>query len=88
MHEKRNFILVILLTCGVLWSGYEWWYTGDEGFTFFRVVAPLITLGLGAWLTYALTLENPVTLHLAMPKACKDSGSLQRTWRQELLFTT
>ena len=64
MHEKRNFILVILLTCGVLWSGYEWWYTDAEGITVFRMIAPLITLGLGMWLTYALTLEDQLPDHL------------------------
>ena len=29
------------------------------------MLAPLITLGLGAWLTYALTLEDQLPDHLA-----------------------
>ncbi len=65
MHEKRNFILVILLSCGVLWTGYEWWYTDAEGMTFFRILSSLVTLGLGVWLTYALTLEDQLPDHLA-----------------------
>jgi len=57
MHEKRNFLLVILIAVGVVWSGYSWFYSDADGLTM-KIVLPLFTLGIGAWLAYALTLED------------------------------
>jgi len=58
MHEKRNFILVLLIACGVIWTGWALWYSGDEGLTLMRVLASLFTITTGVWLTYALTMED------------------------------
>ena len=58
MHEKRNFLLVILIAVGVVWSGWSWFYSGAEGFSMMRIVSPLFTLCIGGWLAYALTLED------------------------------
>ena len=58
MHEKRNFILVLLLGSACIWSGWAWWFTPDEGITFSRVVSIIVIVVLGFWLAYALTLED------------------------------
>ena len=58
MHEKRNFFLVLLLTCGAIWAVWAWWFTAAEGLSFTRGLSTLVTIGLGIWLTYALTLED------------------------------
>jgi len=58
MHEKRNFLLVIFIALGGLWSGWLWLYSGANGITLMRAVVPLATVFGGCWLAYALTLED------------------------------
>ncbi|MDP7004805.1 MAG: hypothetical protein QF718_01155 [Phycisphaerales bacterium] len=58
MHEKRNFILVLLIAVGVIWCGWAWFYSGDEGFSLMRVISTLLTISIALWITYALTLED------------------------------
>ena len=58
MHEKRNFLLVIFIALGVVWSGWLWLYSGAEGMTLMRAAVPLATVLGGCWLAYALTLED------------------------------
>lgn len=58
MHEKRNFILVLLLGTACIWSAWAWWFTPSQGITFIRIFSVLVMLALGVWLAYALTLED------------------------------
>ncbi len=58
MHEKRNFILVLLIAVGVIWSGWAWFYSGEDGFSLMRVISTLFTISVTLWITYALTLED------------------------------
>jgi hypothetical protein len=58
MHEKRNFLLVICIALGGIWSGWLWLYSGAEGITLMRAAVPLATVVGGCWLAYALTLED------------------------------
>ena len=58
MHEKRNFILVLFIAAGVIWSGWAWFYSGQEGLSLMRVVSSLFTILIALWLAYALTLED------------------------------
>ena len=58
MHEKRNFLLVIFIALGVIWSGWLWLNSEAEGITLMRAVVPLATVFGGCWLSYALTLED------------------------------
>lgn len=58
MHEKRNFLLVLLVAVGFLWSGWAWVYSGGEGFTLMKIVSSGVTLGLAGWLVNALTFED------------------------------
>lgn len=58
MHEKRNFLLIICIALGVIWSGWLWLYSDSEGITLMRVAVPLATVFGGCWLAYALTLED------------------------------
>jgi len=58
MHEKRNFLLVLLIAAGIVWSVWLWFYGAEDGLNVLHAIAPLITLGFGAWLTYALRFED------------------------------
>lgn len=58
MHEKRNFLLVILMTAGFFWTAWAWIYSDTQGVSFVKIASTLITLLLGGWLTYALTMED------------------------------
>jgi hypothetical protein len=58
MHEKRNFILILTVTVGIFWSGWAWFYTSGDGFTFMRVLSTLFVLFTASWLAYGMTLED------------------------------
>jgi len=58
MHEKRNFILILALTVGLIWCGWAWFYSQDEGLTFMRALPSLFVLVIALWLTYGMTLED------------------------------
>tara|TARA_B100000959_G_C14974075_1_gene620881 strand:+ start:1306 stop:2022 length:717 start_codon:yes stop_codon:yes gene_type:complete len=58
MHEKRNFILILLVTVGLFWSAWAWFYTSGDGFTFMRIASTLFTIIVASWLTYGMTLED------------------------------
>ncbi len=58
MHEKRNFILVLLLAVTFIWSGWAWIYAEPDGNTLLRIISTISFLGIGGWLGYALTIED------------------------------
>ena len=63
MHEKRNFILVLLLAGSLLWALVAWFASGsiggaDSGVWFQRIVSLTAAVGLGGALTYALRFED------------------------------
>ena len=58
MHEKRNFILFILFVVGFIWSGWSWIYADMGGLVFMRTISTGLTLVVGAWLGYALFIED------------------------------
>jgi len=58
MHEKRNFVLVLLLAVTFLWTGWAWIYADSEGGYFMRIISTGSFLGIGGWLGYALLLED------------------------------
>lgn len=67
MHETRNFALVLTLIAAVVWSVVAWVYLDPETATLLwpqRIVPPLIVLGVGAFLFYALKLEDKLPDHL------------------------
>ena len=39
MHEKRNFVLVLLLAVTFLWTGWAWIYADSEGGYFMRIIS-------------------------------------------------
>ena len=58
MHEKRNFLLVLLLAASFLWTGWSWFYSDGAGVSLLKISSTVITLLLGGWLAYALTMED------------------------------
>lgn len=67
MHEKRNFILILLVLVAAVWAFVSWFHIIDPDSPFIlghRIISLVATLGLGAWLAYALTLEDKLPNHL------------------------
>jgi hypothetical protein len=58
MHEKRNFILILVVTFGLVWCGWSWFYDSGDGVTLMRGISTLFTLIVGGWLAYGMTLED------------------------------
>lgn len=66
MHEKRNFIVVLLLIVSVVWAIVAWFLLSDQGPMRLaqRVVSPALIVVLGGWLVYALRYEDKFPDHL------------------------
>ncbi len=58
MHEKRNFILILVLGVLVIWTGWAWFYASGDGFTFMRIASTALLLAVAGFLTYGLTIED------------------------------
>jgi len=58
MHEKRNFVLVLLGTASVLWAIWAWTMSGAETLNFAKIFAPLFALAIGGCLFYAFNMED------------------------------
>ena len=72
MHEKRNFILILILGVLVIWTGWAWFYASGDGFTFMRSASTALLLAVAGFLTYGLTIEDHLPGH-----SC---GSMQIDW--------
>jgi hypothetical protein len=58
VHEKRNFVLVLLGTVGLLWSIWAWTMAGVDTLTFSKITAPVLTIAIAACLFYAFNMED------------------------------
>jgi hypothetical protein len=61
MHETRNFVLVLTLVAAVIWATVAWLVFIPEAGTLVwgqRTIAPLLAIGTGAFLFYALRYED------------------------------
>jgi hypothetical protein len=58
MHEKRNFVLVLLGTVTVLWAIWAWTISGEDGIGFSKIVSPILSLAIAGCLMYAFKLED------------------------------
>ena len=65
MHEKRNFLLVIVLVVAVLWAILGWLLLQSAPFhTAQRIASLVLVAGSSAWLIYALRFEDKLPNHL------------------------
>ncbi len=65
MHEKRNFIVVLLLIVSVVWAIVVWFVLDQPPMRLAqRVVSPALIVVLGGWLVYALRYEDKFPDHL------------------------
>lgn len=66
MHEKRNFILILLLLVAAALAFVSWFVISKNApFALgYRIISLAATLGIGAWLAYALTVEDKLPNHL------------------------
>ena len=66
MHEIRNFVLVISLIAGVVWSIVAWFVLGQG--TFLRdpqrIASVVVVVVCAAWLVYALRIQDKLPDHL------------------------
>ncbi len=66
MHEIRNFVLVISLIAGVVWSVLAWFVLGQG--TFLRdpqrIASVVVVVVCAAWLVYALRIQDKLPDHL------------------------
>ena len=58
MHEKRNFVLVLLGTMCLLWAIWAWTMSGQDGLTVSKVLSPILTIAIAGFLIYAFNLED------------------------------
>lgn len=58
MHEKRNFILVLLGAASLLWAIWAWTMSGGDSIGFSKIVSLVITLAIAACLVYAFNMED------------------------------
>lgn len=66
MHEKRNFIMILLLAGSIIWAAVAWVALAPENpsLGFQRWCSALMTGSLSIWLVYALRFEDKIPHHL------------------------
>lgn len=67
MHERRNFILILVAAVSAVWTAVAWLMLG-EGATLLwpqRLIAPPLLLGSAAWLAYGMWLEDKLPDYMA-----------------------
>ncbi|UCD76480.1 MAG: hypothetical protein JSV91_06055 [Phycisphaerales bacterium] len=66
MHEKRNFILILLLLAAAAWAFTAFFVMPPDvwGAVWQKLISVVVVLGLGAWLVYALRIEDKLPNHL------------------------
>ncbi|MCI0362295.1 MAG: hypothetical protein L0Y44_11310 [Phycisphaerales bacterium] len=67
MHEKRNFIMVLLLIGSIVWAVVSWVFLSGEAALHLpqRIASLLLILSLAAWLFYAIKFEDKLPDHLS-----------------------
>ena len=68
MHEKRNFVMVLLLIGSIGWAVFAWVFLqSDENHWTLsqRICSLLLLASLGVWLFYAMKIEDKLPDHLA-----------------------
>ena len=58
MHEKRNFILVLIGTASLLWAIWAWTMSESGFFDATKLFPTLITLAIAGFLIYAFNIED------------------------------
>jgi hypothetical protein len=66
MHEKRNFVMVLLLIGGISWSLVAWFMLqpGAPMLLFQKIASIMLTVSMAAWLFYAMVFEDKLPDHL------------------------
>lgn len=66
MHEKRNFMMVLVLVGSVIWAIYAWIWMPEGSATLWpqRTASTLLTVSLALWLFYAMRYEDKLPDHL------------------------
>ncbi len=66
MHEKRNFVLVLLLLAAAVWAIVSWFVMGAGAAALWpqRIASLAIIAVCGAWLVHALAFEDKLPDHL------------------------
>src|SRR5262245_12987734 len=65
MHEKRNFIMILLLSGSIIWAVVAWLFLGDHAMLLSqRAMSAMLVVSLAAWLIYALKFEDKLPDHL------------------------
>lgn len=65
MHEKRNFILILLALLAGVWAFCVWFHILNPSMiVVHRTVSLVAFIGLAAWATYALKFEDKIPSHL------------------------
>ncbi len=68
MHEKRNFILIIVAVAAALWAFAAWFHIISPDAPLIvvqRILSTIIAVGLAGWLVYALGFEDKLPNHLS-----------------------
>ena len=58
MHEKRNFILVLVGTACLLWAIWAWTMSSEEAIGFSKIISLLMTVAVAGFLIYAFNMED------------------------------
>jgi hypothetical protein len=66
MHEKRNFIMVLLLIGSIIWAVIAWLFLHSDHTMVLsqQVASTLLVISLAAWLFYAMKFEDKLPDHL------------------------
>jgi len=66
MHERRNFILILMLVASAVWACIAWLLLSSDspGLLIHRTASTLLVVSTGAWLVHALNFEDKLPNHL------------------------
>jgi len=66
MHERRNFILILVVAASFVWSFIAWLMLGPDATLLWpqRIIATAVLIGSAAWLAYGLWIEDKLPDHL------------------------
>lgn len=65
MHEKRNFILILLLVASLAWAVYAWFFHPEHMMLLSQKIMSVgLVIGLSCWLFYALRIQDKLPDHL------------------------
>jgi hypothetical protein len=58
MHEKRNFVLVLLGTASLLWAIWAWTMSGADEIGYSKIISLILTLTIASCLIFAFNMED------------------------------